>query len=353
MTRNIAITAIDGHTGSLIAELILSDDTFRRKVSSVTGLALDTNSQHCHDLRKLGVKIVPHDPGKGFKQAVKALKDAQIDAICLIPPARKDKLDITLELIEVAKQADVPNVCLLSSAGCDIAERDKQPRLREFIDIEAQVMATKGDASTSTGHSPVIIRAGFYAENLLLYSRQAQEEGVLPLPIGKDHKFAPVALGDIAQVAAHVMTGKGKHGFADKHRGQLMVVTGPMLAAGYELATAASKSLDTNLKFEDISPFQAKKILKAESDSDEAELEYLLEYYSLVREGKTNYISTTAFHDVTGVHPQEPPDFFKVYARVLVRNLRTRSRRRMENSGYLSVSKGQAIGRKVGLGNSR
>jgi nucleoside-diphosphate-sugar epimerase len=158
MTRNIAITAVDGHTGSLIAELILTDGTFRRRVSSVTGLALDTESQHCDDLRNLGANIVPYNPGKGFKQAVTALKDAKIDAICLIPPAQKDKLDISLELIEVAKQANVPNICLLSSAGCDIAERDKQPRLREFIDIEAHVMATKGDTSTSTGHSPVIIR---------------------------------------------------------------------------------------------------------------------------------------------------------------------------------------------------
>jgi hypothetical protein len=40
----------------------------------------------------------------------------------------------------------------------------------------------------------------------------------------------------------------------------------------------------------------------------------LLEYYSLVREGKTNYISTCAFHDITGEHPQEPVDFFKVYS---------------------------------------
>jgi hypothetical protein len=37
--------------------------------------------------------------------------------------------------------------------------------------------------------------AGFYAENLLLYSEQARTEGVLPLPIGEMHKFAPVALG--------------------------------------------------------------------------------------------------------------------------------------------------------------
>lgn len=38
-------------------------------------------------------------------------------------------------------------------------------------------------------------RAGFYAENLLLYSKQAQEEGTLPLPVGKNNKFPPVALG--------------------------------------------------------------------------------------------------------------------------------------------------------------
>jgi hypothetical protein len=37
--------------------------------------------------------------------------------------------------------------------------------------------------------------AGFYAENLLLYSKQAQEEGILPLPVGDTHKFAPIALG--------------------------------------------------------------------------------------------------------------------------------------------------------------
>jgi hypothetical protein len=34
---------------------------------------------------------------------------------------------------------------------------------------------------------------------------------------------------DLAHVAAHVLTGKGKHGFSDKHRGQLMVLTGKIL----------------------------------------------------------------------------------------------------------------------------
>lgn len=41
----------------------------------------------------------------------------------------------------------------------------------------------------------LMVRAGFYAENLLSYAHQAKEEGALPLPIGQQHKFAPVALG--------------------------------------------------------------------------------------------------------------------------------------------------------------
>lgn len=126
--------------------------------------------------------------------------------------------------------------------------------------------------------------------------------------------MAPVALGDIAQLAAHVLTGKGKNGFDDRHRGQLMICTGPTLCTGSELAANASKALGVTLEFEDISEAEAKKVLKAQSDSDPSELQYLLEYYSLVREGKTNYIATTAFVNVTGNHPQQPTDFFKVYS---------------------------------------
>jgi hypothetical protein len=59
---------------------------------------------------------------------------------------------------------------------------------------------------------------------------------------------------------------------------------------------------------------EAKRVLKSQTDLDDAEQEYLLEYYSLVREGKTNYISTTAYHDVTGLHPTEPDEFFRNYS---------------------------------------
>lgn len=48
----------------------------------------------------------------------------------------------------------------IGSAGCDLAEREQQAQLREFIDLEALVMSTKGDPSTVTGQSLVVIRQG-------------------------------------------------------------------------------------------------------------------------------------------------------------------------------------------------
>lgn len=93
-----------------------------------------------------------------------------------------------------------------------------------------------------------------------------------------------------------------------------MVFTGPMLVTGSELATTASQALGVELQFEDISEAEVKKVLKSQSDIDHSEQQYLLEYYRLVREGKINYIATTAFVNVTGSHPTEPTDFFKLYS---------------------------------------
>lgn len=87
-----------------------------------------------------------------------------------------------------------------------------------------------------------------------------------------------------------------------------------MLLDGHELARAASQALGSEIKFENISEYEAKQVLKNQSDSGDAEIQFLLEYYSLVREGKTNYVATSAFREVTGDNPQRPPDFFKVYA---------------------------------------
>lgn len=157
MSRHVCVTAVDGHTGYAIMELLLTNETFRNSVDSVTGLSLQPHGETCKQLTKLGANVVAHEPGR-LSKMVDSIKAIGADTLCLIPPAREDKLDLALELIDAAKKANIPNVCFISSAGCDLAERNKQPRLREFIDLEKLVLSSKGEPSTSTGHSPVVIR---------------------------------------------------------------------------------------------------------------------------------------------------------------------------------------------------
>ncbi|KAJ7500811.1 hypothetical protein B0H11DRAFT_1994558 [Mycena galericulata] len=313
--RNVLITAAEGQTGRCLIELLTTDEDYIDKYSALSALVFSEDAKTALHAEFEGVEVQVFDP-KNEELLVQAME--KVDTCMLIPPARKDKAKITRALLETAKKAKtVTNLVFLSSAGCDYAEKDKQPRLREFIALETLAMAAKSDTSAAqTGHSPCIVRAGFYAENLLLYTKQAQGEGKLPIPIDAHHKFAPIALGDVAQLLAHILTSQGPQGLADEVRGQMMVATGPIMVAGPELAQAASQALGARMEFQSISEKEAMTILHSEqgAEVDEAEKEYLLEYYSLVRAGKTNYVSTSAFHALFGHRGQELAEFFGAYA---------------------------------------
>lgn len=157
MSRNICITTAEGNTGFLITKLLLTDPGFKKGFNQVTALAINTQTPYVQELGKLGAVIAQHKPGR-VRDTAKVLQDTKADTLMLIPPAHVNKIDITLEILEAAKRVNIGNVCLLSAAGCDMADRDAQPRLREFIELEVALMKLKGDPSTRTGYSPCIIR---------------------------------------------------------------------------------------------------------------------------------------------------------------------------------------------------
>jgi hypothetical protein len=51
------------------------------------------------------------------------------------------------------------------------------------------------------------------------------------------------------------LTGEGEHGLDDDHRGQLIILTGPAMMAGEELAEAASQAFDQKMTFKAISEY--------------------------------------------------------------------------------------------------
>jgi hypothetical protein len=157
MSRNLVITCGEGQTGHLIAELLLTNEKFSSAIKTLHVATCNQEHVHIKALSESGAQIIPVTPGN-TEGLTKSLKDSGADTILIIPPSVSNKLEATKEMVEASKAAGIQNVVLISSAGCDMAERDHQPRLREFVDIENLVMKTKGDTKTETGHSPCIIR---------------------------------------------------------------------------------------------------------------------------------------------------------------------------------------------------
>ncbi|OAX41567.1 hypothetical protein K503DRAFT_780577 [Rhizopogon vinicolor AM-OR11-026] len=309
MSRTLCITSADGQIGHSLSKLLLANKQFSTKIKKLYCHALDPDSEKCRELADNGAEIIAHK--NDYRVLAQALKATGADTICLIPPAHAHKLKHSKDMIKAVKEAEIKNTVLLSSAGTDLAEEKHQPHLRQFTKIETETMQLRYTEGTQAVTSQCIIRAGFYAENLLLYEKDMEKNnGKLCLPIGEQHSFAPVALDDVAKLAAHILVSEGPKGLDDRFRGQLITLTGPMMCDGYELAAAATQA-GLNIEFDDISDSEAKQLLDSDTDVDDSEKQYLLEYYSLVREGKTNYVSTIAFAAVTGKEPTRPLEFFK------------------------------------------
>jgi hypothetical protein len=157
MDRKVCITACEGQTGFVISELLLTHPNFSSKVDSVVGLSLHPNSKNAKELQKMGAKIFHHHPGRE-RSMVKTLLETECDTICVIPPAHSEKFDITSELVSAARKANIPNCVLISSAAWEFADRNKQPRLKEFSDLETLILSLKGDSSSKLAQSPCVIR---------------------------------------------------------------------------------------------------------------------------------------------------------------------------------------------------
>ncbi|RUS32628.1 hypothetical protein BC938DRAFT_474838, partial [Jimgerdemannia flammicorona] len=337
----ICVTTCDGATGHSVVEYLVTHSDHKNNVESVCAMAIDP--QACSDLGKFA-KVVSANL-ENVDSMAEILKDC--DTVYVIPPARGDKRKLTVNIIEAVKKANIKNILFLSTAGIDMADPQRHPRLREFVELESMLLKCACE-SNACPHHYAIIRASFYLQNLILYQEQAQKEGKLPIPIGPNGKMAPVNLDDVSRVASIILAQDGESGMSDMVVGQLIELTGPELLNGPQLAEKVSQAVGNNIQFSDISPSvsharylrssftrvighsksnpsnvynnnnnnreQAKKILTQRSDIDKSEMELLLELYDLTREGKLARLTTLAYKALIGEKPSNADTFFKNHA---------------------------------------
>ncbi len=208
MTSTILVTGATGKTGRRLAALLKDQGVVVRAASrrpSPDQIAFDWQGSSTHA----------------------AALDAA-DALYLVPPAMiEDPTPVVAPFLAAARRAGVRGVVLVSSMGAGFPAEPPQSGRRR---LETLVQDSGLDWS-------ILRPSGFmqnFSEGFLL---PAVKNGVTPNPAG-DGKVALVDAGDIAAVAAAVLTS------AARHAGRTYDVTGPSLIGYAEIAQIIERAVD-------------------------------------------------------------------------------------------------------------
>lgn len=165
---------------------------------------------------------------------------------------------------------------------------------KEFLSMEAELVRL-------CSKDFVIIRTGFFQENLLLLSDVVRDNNVLPLPIG-DGNFAPVSYIDIGRVAGRILAKP------NNYRGKTIDILGGEVLNGPMLAERMSKILNKQISFKGADPEEFKRMLMGKGMT-EHEAESVKQMCKVVSEGKLN-LETPHFKEILGEEARSIDAFF-------------------------------------------
>ena len=125
----------------------------------------------------------------------------------------------------------------------------------------------------------MILRAGYYLQNILLYRDAILKEGLLPLPMGLG-KIAPVDVHDVGAVASKLLSDLD---LFESFSGSVINVAGQEALSGADMASCFTNFLSKPVVYEDVTEEEAAKTLKDLGVLD-FEATERLEFMRMVRE---------------------------------------------------------------------
>src|SRR5258708_985562 len=184
------------------------------------------------------VEIVQGDMARPETLAA-ALHD--IDRAMLISSSAPDMLDVQSNFIDAARTAGVRHVVKLSGIMPELHSAFRFARMHGEIEKRLE----------ASGMAYTHLRAG---EFMPAYFRQ------VPMIVGKGAMFLPmenartasIDVGDIAEIAARVLTGSG-------HEGKTYPLTGPQALSMTEVATKLSAATGKTIRYVNVPPEDARK----------------------------------------------------------------------------------------------
>jgi uncharacterized protein YbjT (DUF2867 family) len=184
------------------------------------------------------VEIVQGDMARPETLA-EALHD--VDRAMLISSSDPSMLEVQSNFIEAARKAGVRHVVKLSGIMPELNSAFRFARMHGEIERRLE----------ASGMTFTHLRAG---EFMPAYFRQAPAiaaKGAMFLPM-EDARIASIDVGDLAEIAARVLTGSG-------HEGKIYPLTGPEALTMTEVAARLSVATGKTIRYVNVPPEDARK----------------------------------------------------------------------------------------------
>jgi uncharacterized protein YbjT (DUF2867 family) len=164
-----------------------------------------------------------------------------VDRAMLISSSDPMMLEVQSNFISAAKKADVKHVVKLSGIMPELNSAFRFARMHGEIEKRLE----------ASGMAFTHLRAG---EFMAAYFRQAPNiaaKGAMFLPM-EDARIASIDVGDIAEIAASVLTGSG-------HEGKIYPLTGPEALTMAQVAEKLSAATGKTIRYVNVPPEDARK----------------------------------------------------------------------------------------------
>jgi len=295
MTETILVTGATGTVGNEVVKQLLAAKGQREEDIIVKAAARSANDD---TFRNLGVQIAQLDYNKPDTLST-ALRG--VNKVFLLTPFQSNMVDLTLNLVNEAKNVGVKHIVKQSVLGADAEPGITSSRLHRQAE---KIIEESGIPFT-------FLRPNFFMQNFVtFYSHFIKTQGAFYVPAG-DAKASFVDVRDIAAVAVQVLSGSSKNG-ETKHIRKAYDITGGEALSYGEAAEILSKEIGKKVNYVNISDEDARKGMK-DMGADEWTINSMIELFGITRAGYLSEIST-AVEQVTGNKPITFSQFARDYA---------------------------------------
>jgi len=313
----IFITSADHFVGHHVARTLASDK-FKQHFERISAGGMDEKAME--DLKRMGIHTSTYkleDRGS-MERCFKGH-----DVVYIIPAHEENRVEGARNMIDACKNSGVKNILLKSVVKADEAQ---QGSLKEYCEIEQYLQK-------SNVEHRCVMRVGIFMQTFLVYTRQVQQSGELPVATGEG-KFAPIDLKDMARFVACLLSGKHRrdgddededdnavagnmgmpYTLPDEHHGKCYCLTGPEALTGEQIVQRASQAIGAQLKSRQVDRRETEKIIRESGQMKEKEMHLLLDMYEMVKQNKYNEV-TRDFEKVVGKKPRKVEEFFSEHSK--------------------------------------